>query len=391
MSSVNPFGLTKIGLAILTVMLIVCSDMFGISMVMPVQAMYAKSLGTSTEWVGLIGSTFSACSFLASLVMGKVSDKYGRRTTFLVTGIGATLAYAGCAVCTSFYDLLVCRALAGLLSGTMGNALAYLSDITSKEERPIYMSYMTAVMASSFVVGPMIGGGLAVYGLRYPYLGATLFAAGVVVLTFTSLQEPEVLLMKKKNDDTETEDDNEQAEETRRVLMVKQKSFRQVYGRTPSSMSNKSSKGGPVVETTPLAAATISTTTATDSGASSGLGPWADPKALLVGGLCKFLRDFTVYGIVFVLPLILMEPSFGYVSPPTDTASIGHRWLQEEVPTILDGDGISTEAARRISLTTGYLVGYMGVFQVRLTGDGQLTLCNNYPTTPRPRPRPHAW
>jgi hypothetical protein len=237
----------------------------------------------------------------------------------------------------------------------------------------------------------MIGGGLAVYGLRYPYLGATLFAAGVVVLTFTSLQEPEVLLMKKKNDDTETEDDNEQAEETRRVLMVKQKSFRQVYGRTPSSMSNKSSKGGPVVETTPLAAATISTTTATDSGASSGLGPWADPKALLVGGLCKFLRDFTVYGIVFVLPLILMEPSFGYVSPPIDTASIGHRWLQEEVPTILDGDGISTEAARRISLTTGYLVGYMGVFQVRLTGDGQLTLCNNYPTTPRPRPRPHAW
>ena len=355
MSSVNPFGLTKIGLAILTVMLIVCSDMFGISMVMPVQAMYAKSLGTSTEWVGLIGSTFSACSFLASLVMGKVSDKYGRRTTFLVTGIGATLAYAGCAVCTSFYDLLVCRALAGLLSGTMGNALAYLSDITSKEERPIYMSYMTAVMASSFVVGPMIGGGLAVYGLRYPYLGATLFAAGVVVLTFTSLQEPDVLLMKKS--DRETDDDVE----TGRVLLAKEKSFKSVYGSTPASFSSKSGKDGPAMETTPLAAAAPTAAADIDNGASTGLGPWTDSMALLVGGLCNFLHNFAFFGAIVCLPLLLMEPSFDNSS--THAVSIGHRWLQEEMPGTVSS--VSVEAARRISLTTGYLVGVNGVIRVR--------------------------
>jgi DHA1 family tetracycline resistance protein-like MFS transporter len=133
---------------------------------------------------------------------------YGRRVTFLVTGFGATIAYAGAIFSTSFYNLLICRALAGLLSGTVGNAFAYLADITSKEERAIYMSYMSAVMSSCFIVGPMIGGGLSIYGLRVPYLGATVFSGIVMVLTYTSLQEPSSLLMKKvelcKEDDDVT-------------------------------------------------------------------------------------------------------------------------------------------------------------------------------------------
>ena len=190
-------GLTKKGMAIVTVMAIVASDMFGTSMVVPVQTMYAASLGTSKAYIGLLGSIFSACSFVSSLVMGRISDMYGRRITFLVTGFGATIAYAGAIFSTSFYNLLICRALAGLLSGTVGNAFAYLADITSKEERAIYMSYMSAVMSSCFIVGPMIGGGLSIYGLRVPYLGATVFSGIVMVLTYTSLQEPSSLLMKK--------------------------------------------------------------------------------------------------------------------------------------------------------------------------------------------------
>ena len=187
-------------MAIVTVMAIVASDMFGTSMVVPVQTMYAASLGTSKAYIGLLGSIFSACSFVSSLVMGKMSDMYGRRTTFLVTGFGATIAYAGAIFSTSFYNLLLWRALAGLLSGTVGNAFAYLADITSKEERAIYMSYMSAVMSSCFIVGPMIGGGLSIYGLRVPYLGATVFSGIVMVLTYTSLKEPKSLLMKKGDD-----------------------------------------------------------------------------------------------------------------------------------------------------------------------------------------------
>ena len=351
----NPFGLSRIGLAILTVMLIVCSDMFGLSMVIPVQAMYATALGTTTQYIGVIGSAFSACSFLSSLVMGKVSDAYGRRITFLVTGLGATLAYAGAIFAHSFYGLLMSRALAGLLSGTVGNAFAYLADITTKEERPIYMSYMSAVMSSCLIFGPMIGGGLAVYGLRYPYLGATLFAAGVVVLTFTSLQEPDVLLMKKS--DRETDDDVE----TGRVLLAKEKSFKSVYGSTPASFSSKSGKDGPAMETTPLAAAAPTAAADIDNGASTGLGPWTDSMALLVGGLCNFLHNFAFFGAIVCLPLLLMEPSFDNSS--THAVSIGHRWLQEEMPGTVSS--VSVEAARRISLTTGYLVGVNGVIRVR--------------------------
>ena len=62
------------------------------------------------------------------------------------------------------------------------------------------MSYMSAVMSSCFIVGPMIGGGLSIYGLRVPYLGATVFSGIVMVLTYTSLKEPKSLLMKKGYD-----------------------------------------------------------------------------------------------------------------------------------------------------------------------------------------------
>ena len=58
------------------------------------------------------------------------------------------------------------RGLAGLLTGTVGNAYAYIADITSKEDRAAYMSYMSASMSSAMIVGPMIGGGLAIFGLR---------------------------------------------------------------------------------------------------------------------------------------------------------------------------------------------------------------------------------
>jgi DHA1 family tetracycline resistance protein-like MFS transporter len=120
-------------------------------------ATFTQYLGASKSSIGVMFSVFSGCSLISTMYMPNISDNFGRRVTFLLAGFGAAVTFIGSGFVTSFPQLVVWRGLAGLFTGTVANAFAYITDIVPAAERAAHMSYMSATMSTCFVIGPMIG------------------------------------------------------------------------------------------------------------------------------------------------------------------------------------------------------------------------------------------
>lgn len=82
-------GLNRIQLALLSIYMIVAIDMFGLTLVIPIMSVFAQYLGASKASIGLIFACYSLGAFLSSLIIGRISDIFGRRVVFLWTLTGA--------------------------------------------------------------------------------------------------------------------------------------------------------------------------------------------------------------------------------------------------------------------------------------------------------------
>lgn len=222
---------------------------------------------------------------------------------------------------------MIWRLLAGLFSGTIGNAYAYISDIVPPESRPIYMSYVSACLSTCFVIGPLIGGSLASFGIRVPFYAATCVAIMGLIMAYLYVEEPEALLNPSKQravggyESVESKEDYYQGSESNTT------------GESVEMSNHPTNK--PPSSTTPSLTSPAKTSQAS-------LSPWLNPVALLVGGAGSFLNSCAFSGIAVVVPLVLMEPSFGLSDP---------------------NNAISQEGTRKISLFLGYILGMFGLFQ----------------------------
>src|SRR5256884_6075727 len=121
--------------------------------------------------------------FLATALLGRLSDRIGRRPILLPTMVINALGYALFAFAPSYTVLFVARVISGFASGNISAAQAYMADITSPVERARGMGVIGAAFGIGFVLGPLIG------GLADPYVGHRvpgLIAAGVSVVNFFS-------------------------------------------------------------------------------------------------------------------------------------------------------------------------------------------------------------
>ena len=153
-------------LALASVYVIVAIDIFGLTLIIPIIAIYCKVLGAPDALVGTLYTVYAGCAFVSSVAIGYISDYYGRRGVFLFSLLGACAAFLGSAFTTSFIGFVICRGVAGIFSGTIGTAFAYVADVVPDNTRAVYMSYVSAVISTCFVIGPMIGGGLATFGIK---------------------------------------------------------------------------------------------------------------------------------------------------------------------------------------------------------------------------------
>ena len=196
-------ALSKSQKALLAVFSGVASDMFGLTLVIPVMAAYAIYLGSTAKDIGIMFSVFTAGSSVASMIVGYLADKYGKRFVLLYASFGAAVCFLLGSMCVDYTQFIISRGLAGLFSGTISTSYAYVTEVVKPKDIPKYMSYISATMSSCFVIGPLIGGGLAMFGIRVPFYCAAAFGFIALFNAYFFIIEPSELkrLEAKKNDD----------------------------------------------------------------------------------------------------------------------------------------------------------------------------------------------
>ncbi len=166
--------------------------MLGFGMVIPLLPFVTRDLGGSSVDMGLLVTVWAGAQFISAPRWGTFSDRSGRRPAIMLglTGFGLSFILMGLA--TEMWILYLARALGGLLSAsTLPSAQAYIADTTTSEERAQAMGLLGAAFGLGFMLGPSIGGLLAVAGVRFAFFAAAGLGLTTAFLVYLFLPEPE--------------------------------------------------------------------------------------------------------------------------------------------------------------------------------------------------------
>ncbi len=175
---------------------IVLVDLLGFTLVMPLLAPFAEHYGFREWQIGMLFSAYPVCQLVAGPVLGRLSDRYGRRPLLIISQAGTALSFVILALSHNFSVMLLARMLDGASGGNILVAQAYVADVTAPEHRARGMGLIGMAFGLGFVLGPLLGG-LLLYlplaedlRLRLPFLVAAAFSTVAWVLVMTRLPEP---------------------------------------------------------------------------------------------------------------------------------------------------------------------------------------------------------
>jgi DHA1 family tetracycline resistance protein-like MFS transporter len=177
------------------VILIVLIDLLGFSVVMPLLAPFAEQYGFSEWQIGLLFSAYPLCQLIAGPILGRLSDRFGRRPLLILSQAGTALSFLILGLSSHFPVMLLARMLDGASGGNILVAQAYVADVTTPEGRSRGMGLIGMAFGLGFVLGPLLGGlliGLPVpeaWRLRLPFLVAAGFSTLAWFLVLFRLPE----------------------------------------------------------------------------------------------------------------------------------------------------------------------------------------------------------
>ncbi len=162
-------------------------DLIGFGMVIPILPFYAETApynATPFE-IGLLFSIYSWMQFFFSPILGRLSDRYGRRPILLVSLLGSAVGYYVIGIAGSLAFVFAGRIIGGITGGNISTAQAYIADVTTRENRAKGMGLFGAMFGLGFILGPALAGILSKYGVHVPfYCAAVLSLANAVALYF---------------------------------------------------------------------------------------------------------------------------------------------------------------------------------------------------------------
>jgi MFS family permease len=169
--------------------LIVFVDLIGFGIVIPLLPLYGE-LHTPSPWqLGLLMASFSAMQLVFSPLLGRLSDRVGRRPVLLISLTGSLAGYLLFAVADSMFLLVLSRVVAGIAGANIATAQAVIADITPPAERARGMGLIGAAFGLGFIAGPALAGILVTLSPAAPGLGAAAFSAAAWILTAVHLPE----------------------------------------------------------------------------------------------------------------------------------------------------------------------------------------------------------
>ena len=186
---------------LINIFIVVFVDLLGFGLILPLLPYYAEKFGASPAVIGLLTASYAAASLVGAPLLGRLSDRLGRRLILLLSvagtfigflllafaepiGIGLANLVASPAINVFVLGILfLSRIVDGLTGGNITVAQAYISDITDEKNRARGLGLIGAAFGLGFIIGPAAGGLLSKFGYSVP----ALVAAGLSFLNLISI------------------------------------------------------------------------------------------------------------------------------------------------------------------------------------------------------------
>ena len=152
-------------------------DVIGLGIVIPVfpeliGRLTGANISHVSQWGGWLTIVYAVMQFICAPIIGNMSDRYGRRPVLLVSLLGFSIDYLFMAFAPTIWWLFLSRLIAGVTGASITTASAYIADVSTPQTRAQNFGMLGAAFGLGFIIGPSLGGFLAEFGLKVPFLSA---------------------------------------------------------------------------------------------------------------------------------------------------------------------------------------------------------------------------
>jgi DHA1 family tetracycline resistance protein-like MFS transporter len=168
---------------LILIFIFVFLDLLGYSLILPLLPFYASDFGATLALVGLLGTVNGLGQLIAAPIIGRLSDRYGRRPLLILSIAGTVVGFLLLGFAKSLWMIFLSRAVDGLLGGNTALARAYITDITEPKDRAKSLGLIGAAFGLGFIIGPVMGGFFSQFGLNVP----ALMAASLSILSLLAV------------------------------------------------------------------------------------------------------------------------------------------------------------------------------------------------------------
>ncbi len=188
--------LTKTGV----IFSIVFVDFLGLSFILPLYPEIASRFGLSATLITLLSASYALMQFIFSPILGRLSDRVGRKPILVVTSLGTAASFLLFGWANSVWLIFASRILNGIFGSSVAVAQAYIADVTGKNERTEGMGTIGAALGLGLIFGPAMSGFLGHFGFGAPAYGAAVltFLNSIFVIFFLKESLAKNLRVKKK-------------------------------------------------------------------------------------------------------------------------------------------------------------------------------------------------
>ncbi|MBD2449798.1 MFS transporter [Nostoc sp. FACHB-152] len=159
------------------------------TVLIPIIYLYGKQFGLSDFQTSLLFSTYSIAQFFATPVIGKLSDRFGRKPLLMISLAGTVIANAIAGTATTAAWLFFARFFDGITGGNASVAQAIISDVTTPENRAKAFGIYGAAFGLGFVLGPVTSLLAQQFSLGAAFLVSAAIAFLALLITIFCLPE----------------------------------------------------------------------------------------------------------------------------------------------------------------------------------------------------------
>jgi DHA1 family tetracycline resistance protein-like MFS transporter len=186
--------------ALMAIFLIILVDFLGFGLIIPLLPFYIPDYQHNPLKVTFLFSIYSICQFIGAPILGALSDRFGRRPILIISQIGSAGGYVLLGVASvGHWDphmrlmlVYLSRIIDGFTGGNVSTAQAYISDVTTPQNRAKGMGLIGAAFGIGFCLGPFLGGVLGGINVSWPAYAAAIFAMLAAIQTYLKLPESRV-------------------------------------------------------------------------------------------------------------------------------------------------------------------------------------------------------